>query len=94
MSLLISGRLDRIQRQQVGNPGKELERVTLVVQDWGQTFYADVARDFGSLPGEGDDVAIEVIVRTYKRADGSPGYAFTAVRQNIDAGKALAPARA
>jgi hypothetical protein len=87
---LIIGKLARIQTREAGNPGNTWTETTLVIQDFGVTHYATVARDFGPLPAEGEEVAVSVGVRAYvKKSDNSAGFGLTAFRRETQIESAL-----
>ncbi len=81
MTLVLTGQLARVQEREAGTPGNTWTEQTLVVQDWGQTVYATVARDFGDLPKVGESVVLAVIPRAYVRKDGTAGCGYTALHQ-------------
>lgn len=82
MTLVLAGQLTRVQERQAGTPGNTWTEQTLVVQDWGQTIYATVGRDFGELPKVGSPVVLAVAVRPYVRGkDGTPGVGYTALHE-------------
>lgn len=89
MSLLVTGQLDRITEREAGNAGNTWTERTLVVQDWGQTVYLTVARDFGPLPAPGDSLAVNVSLRPFVRKDGNAGVGYTALSRNTEAELAL-----
>lgn len=94
MSLIVTGQLDRITERTAGTPGREWTEQTLVIQDWGQTVFCTVSRDFGALPAPGERIAVNVVVRPFVRKDGNAGHGYTALGRNAEAEEALYGSRA
>jgi hypothetical protein len=82
---IVTGILTDVREREAGNPGNTWTERTLVVADFGVTYYLVVGRDFGTLPAKGDNVAIDVSVRPYVRRDGSAGHGLQAIRRNTEA---------
>jgi hypothetical protein len=93
--LLITGQYDRAITREAGNPGRTWTETTMVILDFGVTYYVKAGRDFGDLPAEGTTIAVDVTVRAYpKKAGDGAGFEYIGLRRNADAERALAPVAA
>jgi hypothetical protein len=91
MSLMLQGRVQAVRTRQVpaGPTWESFEETTLVIADFGATHYVSVTRELrdSGLPGEGEEVLLEVGIRSYVRKDGTgAGHQLTAYRR-ADAGQ-------
>lgn len=87
--LLVTGQIERVTSRKAGrSDGEQWDEFTLVVRDWGQTLYVVAGRELvesSAMPSEGDQVALEVSVRSYVNREGKPGHGYTGHRRNAEA---------
>lgn len=91
--LLITGKFDHVVEREAGNAERRWTEQTLVVLDFGVTYYVKVTRDFTDLPALGEVVALNVGVRAYPKKSGDgAGVEYLGFGVNREATAALGAA--
>ena len=88
MSLVVIGKVSRINEREAGNAGSTWIERTLVVEDWGQTQFVTVGKELedSGVPQVGEDVALVCAVRAYPTSNGNNVKEFSGVRVGANYG--------
>lgn len=79
MPQLLVGECLGVKTEHVNRGGSEWDETSIVVLDGYATHFCRVVREFeGTMPTQGERVALRVGVRAYPKRDGGAGYALTA----------------